>query len=67
MVLLGLGSFVVCSFALVALIVMGGPGVWVATLVTAIYLGRRAWRWLDQPPSVRAQAPDPGCGALPAP
>jgi hypothetical protein len=47
-VLLGLGSFVVCSFALVALIVMGGPGVWVATLGTAIYLGRRAWRWLDQ-------------------
>ena len=47
MVLLALASFVVCSFALVALIVMGGPGVWVATLVVGVYLGRRAWRWLD--------------------
>lgn len=49
MVLLALGSVVVCAFALVALVVMGGPGMWVATMGLAIYLGRRAWRWLEEP------------------
>jgi hypothetical protein len=56
MVLLALGSFVVCSFALVTLIVMGGPGVWVATLAVAIYLGRRMWRWLNQPVPVSVES-----------
>jgi hypothetical protein len=56
MAVLALASFVVCSFGLVALVITGGPGVWVATFLMAAWLVGRAWRWLDEPVSSSVDA-----------
>lgn len=46
--LLAVLSFLICSLAFVALVVTGGPLVWLATLVFFLWIARRLWRWALQ-------------------
>jgi len=47
--LASLGSLVVLSIAFVGLLVTGGPGAWLGAVVVFWWVGRKVWRFLDQP------------------